>query len=411
MIAAENRGTEEYGGGILRSGCSYLASVGTVFLAFLGMLGTGAAPVSSAAMTASPANFNRETYSYSTKMTTAQEAGRYQIMVLQSTDAAAAAALKAANPRLKVLMYQAAIHSVTSDPAGLITCTPYGADNSSNAALFLKDQYGNRIVDKSYSSAYLMDVGNPSYEQSCASHAASLALQDGFDGVYLDGLNAQYNWLIKAGVKIPKYPTTSAWQAAMYSLITTVAGQLHSHQLLVAGNIGGSTGTAGLWQKWTTPMDGSEEESWTDGGAGLAQQIPFWAAKLANVVWSEANGKYALLHSYNTSETGNTYGLASMMLVAGGSSSYSTSGGVSSELWFPEYSTAQQLGPPSAHYTKMPNGVYERQFANGLVLVNPSANATQTISLGGGIYSGSQLNNVTSVAMGPTSGLILIRVG
>ena len=234
-----------------------------------------------------------------------------------------------------------------------------------------------------------MDIGNPSYQQACASHAVSLAKQDGFDGVYLDGLNAQYNWLVKSGVKIPKYPTASAWQAAMYPLITTIATLAHSRGLLVVGNIGGSTGTAGLWQKWTTPMDGSEEESWTDGGAGLAQQIPFWGAKLANLAWSEANGKYALLHSYNTTETGNTYGLASMMLEAGGSSSYSTTGGVSSELWFPEYATAQQLGQPLGPYVKTSNGVFERQFASGLVLVNPTASATQSFSLGGGIYSGS----------------------
>jgi hypothetical protein len=376
-----------------------------------GMIVGGGVPVATAAAPASPANFNRETYRYSSVNTVAQEAGRYQIMVLQSTDAAAAAALKAANPQLKVLMYQAAIHSVVSDPAGLITCTPYGTDNASNTSFFLADQYGNRVVDRTYSSAYLMDIGNPGYQQACASHAVSLAQQDGFDGVYLDGLNAQYNWLVKSGVRIPKYPTASAWQAAMYALITSIASRAHAQGLLVAGNIGGATGTGGLWQKWSTPLDGSEEESWTDGGAGLAQQIPFWAAKLANVAWSEANGKYVLLHSYNTSESGNTYGLASMMLEAGGGSSYSTTGSVSSELWFPEYATAQQLGPALGPYLKLSNGVYERLFASGLVLVNPTASAIQTFPLGGGIYSGSQLNNVTSVAMGPTSGLILIRVG
>ena len=101
-----------------------------------------ASPPTSSAYCAPPwqSRFNRETYRYSSVNTVAQEAGRYQIMVLQSTDAAAAAALKAANPQLKVLMYQAAIHSVTSDPTGLITCTPYGTDNASNRSFFLADQ-------------------------------------------------------------------------------------------------------------------------------------------------------------------------------------------------------------------------------------------------------------------------------
>ena len=206
-----------------------------------------------------------------------------------------------------------------------------------------------------------MDIGNTSYQQACASHAVSLARHDGFDGVYLDGLNAQYRWLVKAGVSIPKYPTVSAWQAAMYALITSIAGQAHAQGLLVAGNIGGATGTSGLWQKWSTPLDGSEEESWTDGGAGLAQQIPFWAAKLANVVWSEANGKYVLLHSYNTSESGNTYGLASMMLAAGGRSSYSTTGSVSSEVVVSGVRRRPAARPGTGPLScSLSNGVYER---------------------------------------------------
>jgi hypothetical protein len=376
----------------------------------LGLPWSGTAASAQAAGT-SPALFNRQTYNYSTTLTTAQEAQRYRVLVLQSTDGSRVAALHAANPRLKILMYQAVLHSVTTDPTGLTTCTPYGTDNASHPSWFLKDQTGNRISDASYSNGDLMDVGNTSYQRACAGHAAALARQYGFDGVYMDGLNSSYRWLIPSGVTIPEYPTVSSWQAANLSLISYFGPQLRSHGLLTIANIGGTTLTPGLWQQWTTPLDGSEEESWTDGGAGLAQQIPFWSVKLANDAWSEAHQKYALLHSYNTTETGNTYGLASMMLIAGGYSSYSTANTSSSETWFPEYLAAQQLGAPSAAYTQLSNGVYERPFANGVVLVNPTANPVKTFSLGGGIYSGAGLAKVNSVSMSATSGLILIRVG
>ena len=151
----------------------------------------------------------------------------------------------------------------------------------------------------------------------------------------------------------------------MYSLISYAAPTIHSNGLMLVGNIGGATMTSGLWQKWTTPLDGSEEESWTDGGAGLAQQISQWPAKLANVAWSEANGKLTILHSYNRTETGNTYGLASMLLATAGRSNYSTANGnyTSYEAWYPEYTTAQQLGAPTGAYTKLTNGIYERVFA------------------------------------------------
>ena len=69
-----------------------LARVTVTTLAGLGIMWPGGVPVATAATTASPAQFNRETYRYSSVNTIALEAARYQIMVLQSTDAAAAAA-------------------------------------------------------------------------------------------------------------------------------------------------------------------------------------------------------------------------------------------------------------------------------------------------------------------------------
>ncbi len=69
------------------------------------------------------------------------------------------------------------------------------------------------------------------------------------------------------------------------------------------------------------------------------------------------------------------YGLATMMLAADGHASYATSNTdyTSQENWFPEYDTAQQLGAPAGPYTVLANGVYERAFAHGIVLVNPTA--------------------------------------
>jgi hypothetical protein len=96
------------------------------------------------------------------------------------------------------------------------------------------------------------------------------------------------------------------------------------------------------------------------------------------------------------------------MLATNGSASYSTSNSnyTSQENWFPEYSTAQSLGAPLGTYQVLANGVYERTFSTGIVLVNPTGNAVPSFSLGG-VYSGTNLNNVSTVAMGPTSGLIL----
>ena len=78
------------------------------------------------------------------------------------------------------------------------------------------------------------------------------------------------------------------------------------------------------------------------------------------------------------------------------------------ETWWPEYATANSLGRPRGRYRILPNGVYRRDFENGVVLVNPSELSAAVVGLAG-TYSGSGLRNVSVVALAPTSGVVLVR--
>jgi chitodextrinase len=364
----------------------------------------------------SPTQFNRITYQYGSVYTIAQEANRYALMDMQSTDASTAQQLKAANPNLKIVVYQDSRVARSGDPSGLTTCVPYDVAVN-HPDWFLHDQNGNIISQPGNNGAvYPLDIGNTAVQQECASHAIATAKSGGFDGVFYDEIDAKLVWTLPSGITSAKYPTDSSWQAATTAELAYLQPVVKNASLLAIGNLGGTTSAPGLWQTWNSYLDGALEESWTDGGLGTAQQIGDWPAKLSQAAWSEANHKIFVAHSYNTTEAGNTYGLASMMLVANGESSYSVSPSYnqsgstsSSEVWFPEYGTAQQLGAPSGPFTKLSNGVYERVFANGIVLVNPSSITVSSFSLGGAIYSGSGLSNVTAVSMAPTSGLVLLK--
>lgn len=360
------------------------------------------------------ADFNRVTYAYSSSLTLSAESQRYQVIVLQASNASLVAGLHAANPSLKILMYDHPWFARPGDSQTLTVCTPYTSDLANHPTWFLHNQYGQPIAENTYSNQnYLMDLGNPAYQQACAARTAQLAKQYGFDGVFFDGIAASLKWDVPAGTTVPEYPTDTAWQAASSSFANYAVQALHSSGLFAFGNLCGTTITAGLWQQWASIFDGSMEESWTDAGQGLAQQVWAWPQKLADVAWSEAHGKYTILHSYNGTQAGNTYGLASMMLVGAGRTSYATSNTnyTNNEAWYSAYTTAQSLGAPAGAYTRLSNGVYERTFSNGIVLVNPTSQSKARFSLGTGLYSGSGLTNVRSVAMGATSGLILQRVG
>ena len=242
----------------------------------------------------------------------------------------------------------------------------------------------------------------------------ALAKSYGFDGIFFDGVVATLAWSLPAGISVPEYSDPERL-AEQHDLVrrTTRARSVHAAGLKALGNMNGVTLHLGPvaaldGARWTAAM----EESWTDGGLGFAQQRYEWGRKLANVAWSEANGKITLLHSYNTTPTGNTFGLASMLLVANGHTSYSTSnanyGGYAA--WYPDYGNAQALGAPAGPYVQLRNGVYERVFSHGIVLVNPNPGTAPTFSLGGHTYAGSGLTNVASITMAAYSADILRKV-
>jgi hypothetical protein len=254
-----------------------------------------------------------------------------------------------------------------------------------------------------------MDIGNTAYQAQCAANAIAQAKRLGFDGIFWDEINGVLSWMLASGVSAPQYANSATWQTAVGSLLSYLGAQTRANGLLSVGNIAGAPSVS-TWEQWVGSLDGVEEESWTDGSLGLAQQIPDYQMKLTELAWTQANGKYELAHSYNTTEAGNTYGLASMLLAAGGTASYATSNDNynSQENWFPEYSTAQSLGGPTGAYTQLAGGVLKRQFQNGIVLVNPTANTVSGLALGG-TYSGSGLTGATTASLAPTSALILLN--
>jgi hypothetical protein len=357
--------------------------------------------------------FFRAVYGYGkTRLTPAREGARYRVMVMQQRDGPMIPRLKAGNHNLKVLMYVDLMSSAPGDPSGVANWVGYADAQANHPGWFLRDANGNPLVFKHYPSSRVMDVGNTGYQDAGVARVSREAKARGFDGVFLDDANASLRWVIGGGsAACVRYPTTARWQAAVYGFLTNVAPKLHRAGLLVVANIGGSTVTRGLWQKWNRPIDGAMEESFTNGGTGPDSMANGqWPVKLRHALWSEATGKVSLDHAVTRSRTGARYGLATMLLAARGENLFSASIGYSQEVWWPEYATANSLGSPIGAYRVLRNGVYRRDFTNGVVLANPYARATSRVRLGG-TYSGSGLEKITGVSLARTSGVVLVKSG
>ena len=345
-----------------------------------------------------------------TRLSPAREGARYRVMILHYYDRRIIRRLKAANPGLRVLMYVDMMSSDLRDPAGVADWAGYRNARAKHPGWFLRDRNGAPLVFKDYPAARVMDVGNRSYQNAGAARVIRMAKAGGFEGIFLDDANASLRWVIPgAAARCVTYPTTPRWQSAAYSFLSNVGRQLHRAHLLAVANIGGSTITPGLWQKWNGPLDGAMEESFTNGGTGADSVANGrWPAKLGHALWSEKHGKLSLDHAMTSTRAGARYALATMLLVSRRENLFSASVGYSREVWWPEYATASSLGAPLAPYRVLRDGVYRRDFANGVVLVNPDASTAAGIRLGG-TYSGPGLRRVTRVSLGPTSGLVLLQ--
>ncbi|HEY3763972.1 MAG TPA: putative glycoside hydrolase [Gaiellales bacterium] len=388
------------------------AAAGAVWLAGPSSGDTPGGPATAASsVPAAPVShpFFRAVYGYGgTRLTAAQEGVRYRVMILQAADAAMIPRLKANDPGLKVLMYVDMMSADPRDADGHSDWVGY-TQARVNPGWILRGASGKPLTYK-HSASFVMDVGNAAYQDTGVARVIGLAQAGGFDGAFLDDANASLRWIIPGGqARSVTYPTTASWQGAVYSFLTSVAPQLHRAGLLVVANIGGSTITPGLWQRWNGPIDGAMEESFTNGGTGRDSAANGqWPAKLAHAVWSEKHGKIALDHAVTATRAGARYGLATMLLAADGENLYSASTGYRREVWWPEDRAANDLGRPLGGYRVLRDGVYRRDFQHGVVLVDPHLHAKGPIRLGG-TYVGSGLGRVRTVTLAGRSGVVLLR--
>lgn len=365
-----------------------------------------ATPAHAAAAGAAPIGFNRENYGFRARLSLRTEARRYRVLVLQATDAPVVRRLHRFNRALKVFMYE---ETMSATPGGYQACTAVAWVRRHHPEWALRTRSGAAAL---VAGALHVDIANRAYQRTCLANAIATARRGGFDGIYLDDLGALPNYEYGSSAYRPalaKYATPRVWQAAVTSLLRYAGPAVHAHGLLLIGNIGGAY--LPLWSRWTSLMDGSEEEAFTDIGQGPAPFLWWWPYQQANIAWSEAHGKLTLLHSHNTTEAGNVFGLASALMQARSHITYSTSNGnyYGYEQWYPEYTTARRLGAPLGGAFRH-HGARERRFRHGLVLVNPSLHWVRGIHLGAR-YTGTHLTRVRVVSLPPTSGLILLRAG
>lgn len=341
------------------------------------------------------AQFSRVTYDD----TPSSSDARASMVVLQRGWAVAnyVAQLRRDHPGIKILAYQALWWMRPSDIHGYSDCLT--GTGTYPESWFLHDSHGAREVWNTGTSnlKYAMDFGNAAYLSACVKNMVADVKATGADGVFLDGAPSSLHW---SQLRSPCAPSGSAtcasdanFQAAMTHALAAVTAQMHANGLIAVANISGGNvtfccgGGPKIWDQYVSQLDGSMQEAWTYGTNHLPLPATEVIAGLGNTAWSEAHHKYVMLNDDITNcQACSLYGLAAMMLVAGGYSSYDIANGIytgtSNGVWWPSYTTAQAVGTPLAAYATLADGLMVRRFSAHTVLVNDTTAAINDPSYG-----------------------------
>jgi hypothetical protein len=358
------------------------------------------------------------------------DTSKFRYVVLQDYMYSHIAAIKQKNPNTKVLAYLEApvtrVQSCTGSTApayaphdsfGVNYC--YAAQ--SHPDWFLTDAGGRRLTYTDYPSYSMMDIGNAAYQQTWAANALNAAKADGFDGVYMDDVNTHPGHGMDG--KVAAY-ADQAYGQAMSSFVASVGDRLRAGGLLAFANV-----SADPWTTWQrsdalamaahlTGVNREHYSRWGDICGPFSERFNTTAnngtppidVELSYDRAIQATGAYLMGIDYGYSPATSsdvatmTYGRAMFLLAwdgrAGSSYIFRPCGGVdpANPAWMTD------LGAPSEAATQLADGVYERRYSAGLVLLNPSRTSSADVPVPAG-YAASG-----TVTLGPETAR-LIPVG
>jgi hypothetical protein len=141
---------------------------------------------------------------------------------------------------------------------------------------------------------------------------------------------------------------------------------------------------------------------------GLTGGTGFWSVYsfLNYVDRVHAAGKGVIFQEYALNPAGQQYGLASYFLISNGNDEIGDQTATPDNWWTGyDVELGSPLGPRSYN-----NGVFERDFSGGKVLLGEPGLSTRTVDLGG-TFTTLDGTQVTSVSLGGSQGFVLLATG
>lgn len=328
--------------------------------------------------------------------------------------------IKSINPKITLLCYKFA----GVDRLNAVGC---GGDFSwidrNHPEWFLLDRSGNRITDPyneySKENVYFMDFGNPGWRHYISNDFIKTVKSQGWDGVFLDGVyvNIGGHWTPNG---LLKYGSDEEFNEAVIGFLSTTYLLFQESGKLMIPNACECVKIENSWETWLNFSDGGLDEGfvsislwsptdvWRDGGV--------WERQISYLEYTGNQGKifYATSQGRRLNTKDLLYGLSSYLLGRRGEMDvfYNAAGELCSYKrsredyeFFRDYYNAP-IGTPLGRRYKS-QGVWQRGYSNGRVLVNPSPN-TYFISLDKE-YVTVENTVLTNITLNGHEGIILLN--
>jgi hypothetical protein len=243
---------------------------------------------------------------------------------------------------------------------------------------FLLDQNGNRIQGSG--DNYYMDPGNEGFRQFWLERAREMQETYGWDGLFLDNVEASQAKIVDDGTRPAQYPDDKSYTEAVYGFLSYIRQNYFKPQgKPMYGNIV-SVDDDAVRKRYIQQLDGVMIESfatdWSDG----YRKHDDWEQQmnLAQSVLSQ--GKTLILVSQGDENDLNRqkFAFASYLLVADGNAIFRYANSDSyREVWlYDDYKL--DLGKPVGKRYKS-TGEWRRDFSNGYVVVNPQKHTAEIV--------------------------------
>jgi hypothetical protein len=246
---------------------------------------------------------------------------------------------------------------------------------------FLRDARGNLIANVSDGARYiLMDPGNEGWRAYWLERARQVHEQYGWDGIFLDNVEASLSKLKRNGTRPAKYVDEAAYQSAVEGFLAQIASYTRAHNKPLFANIIALEDT-GIWFRYLAYLDGAMEEAFAVDFNNRYLAPADWERDLARLEQTQALGKDVILVAQGTRADSARlqFAWATYLLINDGRAFFRyAASDAYDEIWlYREYEW--QLGEPlGARYQN--GNLWQRDFAKGTVAVDPISH-TATITL------------------------------